>query len=457
MVRGKIQQNTNYIIFFMTILLVGVFYSHFVKPFGISDEGTHFYTAYMLADRLQGKEVYLSREDYKGIKGVTPIKLQIRSEDRPLFFLESDTINYSIREQGFWASSSEWETASVCVTTYSVFPTYLIDALAIIIGEICQLSGLALVYFVRFVNLCVYIVFGILAVKLMPLPKEVSYVTYSLPFAIQRAASCSYDSLFYAFIWFYICLILYYKFRKQTINPKDFLVITCMSLLLAPIKGICIAVVFMVILIPKTKFCSLFQYRVFLCLNLIGGGIAWIGYNLLSIRSDDLFMMGNARYVEYSGVNSVSIMDLLYQPMHYVKVVIETFLHRFMFYPSEMSTNFFDIGAFAVVGFCALLFISLLKSSDDDHCLSNIDRVVCGIIFLFSYALLCILTIISWAGESVTISPIKISYVMPFALSLFIILVNKKLVYVGKKKDKLILIGSAVFHVIGILHVYLFL
>lgn len=456
MIREKLRQNTNYILFCVTILLVGLFYSHFVKPFGISDEGTHFYTSYMLADRIQGNEIYLSGEDYKGIKGVTPINLQIRSEDHPLFFLNSDnSINYSIGEQGVWASSSEWETASVNVSTYFRFPTYLVDALAIIIGQKCQLSCIALVYFVRFVNLCVYIGLGILAAKLMPLSKETVYIMYSLPFAIQRAASCSYDGLFFAFIWFYVCLILYYKFRKETIRPKDILIITCMSLLLAPIKGVCIAVVFMVILIPKTKFCNLLQYRVFSCLNLIGGVIVWIGYNLLSIRSDDLFMMDNPRFVEYGGVNSVNVMNLLHDPIYFVKIVIDTFVRRFTFYPSGMSPVFIDIGSLTAVGFCALLFISLL-SSDDTQCLSNIDRVKCGIIYLVSYALVCILPVISWGGEGVIISPIKPSYVLSFELLLIIVLINKKMVYLGKGKDKLILIGSAAFHVIGILHVLRF-
>lgn len=447
--------NKTEISFILTVLILGVIYSYIYIPFKIPDEGTHFYTSYALANKILGQDIIKSEKDYRGIKGVTLVKMKIRECDLPLFEYQyyDDSISINIKE-GIFESDQQLIEFSTIVCTYFPFPTYIVDAIIIILGFSIKLSALPLVYFVRYINLCVYVCIGIICIRMLPFAKELMYVLFALPFGIERAMSAGHESLYFAYVWFYISYIIYLAYKKDKLEYRDIVILTVLSMLISPIKGLGIFLIFLILLVKKKKFPSEKIYKIFLGICFIGSVFIWLGYNINSLNLSDIISSSyESRYIEYSNRNSVYILDIIKNPLPFLKIIGMTFLANSNFFMGCMNNTNGSMGSFVTYGFAGLFFMTSIPKIEDEIEIPRLDRYWILFIFLVLYSMLCILTIITFGGEGLSVAPIKSTYIMPY-LPLFGFMLRWKLItYNGKNQEKAIVVSTAILHLMGILYI----
>ncbi|MDL2327439.1 DUF2142 domain-containing protein [Ruminococcaceae bacterium OttesenSCG-928-A11] len=131
---------------------------------------------------------------------------------------------------------------------------YLPAALAI---TVCRWLGLGFVptlYAGRLVNMALYVLAAVFAVKRAPVGKGIFAAVALLPMALHLGASFSRDCLTIAGYLLFTALCLYYIKEKPRLTGRDLLILAVFIALLAPAKLIYAPVLLLVLFIPHEKF-----------------------------------------------------------------------------------------------------------------------------------------------------------------------------------------------------------
>lgn len=419
--------------FLITAMLSGLMYTVFFPPFTMPDEHAHFYTSYALADRLQGKVVSLLIKDMDGVKGGSVVSFQVREAD--IVYKEYPDGQYKRDGYSIFKNFHFFteETNDVYIETrnmtYSPFPTYFVDALGILIGKSINLSAEMLAYFIRMLNFTLYIILCVIALKIIPILKKTLYIFCSCPFMIQLGMSCTYDSLLLPVIILFISYILYLIYSKEQIRIKEIIIILCLVLILSPAKGAYFPIVFMILLLPRQKFSSnkSFYHAVIAILGV--STILWLGYNLLSNDLSDMISAdAKKRVIEYSDSEGVYLTDIIRHPFRYFKIILLTFDRNFICLSGLFTTMRIGETNLVMYGFI-FLFVSTIYMEENEvfFRMPKKNRFLIAGILILGYALLCMLTLISWGGKNAEIAPIKAAYILPYVPILAVFLKTDKI------------------------------
>lgn len=129
------------------------------------------------------------------------------------------------------------------------FPSVIGLYIGILIGLpafwVLQLGELASLIFYTFV--CYN------GLKLLPIKKEMMFMTMIIPEMLQQAGSLSYDSVILPVCMFYICYILYLKFVKSKIGLKELLLSVLLPVLICYLKMPYVMLTLLIFLLPLNK------------------------------------------------------------------------------------------------------------------------------------------------------------------------------------------------------------
>lgn len=114
-------------------------------------------------------------------------------------------------------------------------PTYWV----MILGRLCMLAS--------------YIVLGCIALKLMPVRKEVLELTMLMPMCMQQAASLNYDGVLLPVSFLFIAYIFYLKYEADQVGVREVLTAVALLLCIAITKAPYVMFGGLVLMIPVRK------------------------------------------------------------------------------------------------------------------------------------------------------------------------------------------------------------
>lgn len=446
------------ICFVLVAIIFGIIFSFIWGPGYIYDEAGHYRNSYILADRIMGKPVDVFSEDYLGVKGMHPVSFSARICDEDFLSNEAQEEPITLSNSTFFNEESGEVMVENFVYSYFPFPTYIVDSIGIIIGRVIFNFGpVTLLYFIRFINLAIYIAVGLLCMRILPSYKEFIFVLFLLPSCLPRGVSAGHESLYFAYTWFYVFYVISLAFREDKINSRELCVLFMSSILIAPIKGIGIMFVGLVLLIKKKAFSTSRKYYGYLGCIIVMSVVLWIAYNITSIDISDVISNANGiRNIEYSNTEAIYLTDFIYHPLWTIKMLYNTIETQFVALFRKVTDTILweSYGDLVAEGFLLLMMIAVPSKEGDEIILSIKEKIWCFVVLLAEFSLLCVTTFISWGGSQRTTPPLKPTYLLPYLPFIILLLRGRIFIYVGRYRKLGIIVGCVSLHIVGILNVW---
>lgn len=229
-----------HILFLITVLLMGMGYSALITPYHVPDETAHYYTAYRVSNALTwtkekaedaDADLYVRAcdTDYQGIISTFNGK-NYKPSVSTYAAVVNNVLGAEESEEMLLLHSEQISGNYVC---------YIPAGIGIAIGRALHLNSVPTFYLGRMMNLLLFAILGMLAVRKMPFGKNILFAAALLPLTLQQVASYSYDSVIIAFAFYYIATCLHLAYRAKQIRVTDIAaLLVCLMVFCAPKAGV---------------------------------------------------------------------------------------------------------------------------------------------------------------------------------------------------------------------------
>lgn len=138
---------------------------------------------------------------------------------------------------------------------------HLPAAVGVMIGIMFHLSPIWVLQLGEITSLLFYVAVCALAIKLMPIKKEVLLMFMSFPMSVHQAASISYDAIVLSCSFLFIAYVFYMRYEKEKIGWLDLLFELFLLALVSYIKPPYVFMGFLIFAIPVDKLCLKFPKK----------------------------------------------------------------------------------------------------------------------------------------------------------------------------------------------------
>ena len=135
--------------------------------------------------------------------------------------------------------------------------SHLAQALGITVGRVLKLGFIRVYALGRLFNLAAYIGLAFLAVRLVPVNKEMMLIMAILPMSMQQATQLSYDAPVNGIALVFTGYVFKILYEKRMFTWKDTLICSVLLVAISPLKVVYILLGFLLLLIPPLQFRSL--------------------------------------------------------------------------------------------------------------------------------------------------------------------------------------------------------
>lgn len=242
-------------------------------PFQVPDEINHFYRAWQVSTGNLS-----SVQQNQRLGGYVPKSLVcLTTEYRPYTFNPYNNISPKQLWQTRLIELNPTDTIFKDFANTALYSglIYIPQATGILLGKLFNLNPFWLVYLGRLTNLLFFIILMYAAIKLVPVKKWLFVVLVFLPMALFIHSSLSADMLVNAICFLLLAFILNlaYNDNVEKIKMAHFLLLLLLSVLIGMAKLVYVPIVFLLIIVPKTKFSSP-KYRLSFLVFLFLAGIS---------------------------------------------------------------------------------------------------------------------------------------------------------------------------------------
>jgi len=351
-------------------------------PFQVPDEVAHFFKAYEVS---LGRPVSMGSEHGNGyyvpksfMKLYSDSKVEelIKGKDRLNVSDIKDSWNVNLdSDDKFFASYDN-------VATYMPLQ-YIPQSIGILIGRIFNLGPLVLFYLARLMNFLTYIILAAVAIKLIPVGKEILFLIALMPQNISEVASCAPDALINSLCMVFIALCLYYYKRDKKLSKKEMALLLIIVMCVSSFKVVYFPLALLTFLL-KDKFESKkFAYS-YLCATLFLSiliNLIWIPYSSAEIGTNFANNMGK------SGIDvGAQVKQAITNPIKYMYILFSTIESNFSFY---INSTIGIIGwlnmpmpQYIIITFMFLMFISTIIENDIEIKVNQKIRYIFIVVFL---------------------------------------------------------------------------
>lgn len=425
--------------------LMGLAYM-FVSPFdGVPDEIYHIPTVYRISNYVLGWEPFNS---------FTP-EYPMRADDARLTIAEdalhsgklsaivsarNTRAEYVRYWQQFGTPLTDGTPATASFESLDPhrFPVYqyLGPAIGMTVGRLIGLGTFDLFTFSRLTSLALYTVITVWTMSVLPFKKMLFLILLLTPTSVHQGMGITYDSLTngLSFLMIAVMLRLIYappETKKMRIRYHAVLIIS--ALLLAPCKQG--AFVFFLLLPWYTLYrTGVIPKKWFWGINV---GVLLVGC------AGVIFILGR-HFSAYYGPAETA--DFFFRLMVRAKQIVQSlianggyFLERLMFNSIAHTTS----APMPIVGFLLLLVLALGQRKDETFSLTSLDRLVCVLLFLGTFAGVCTAFFYRTGYDDQVMSGVQGRYLMPIILPLLLAVQNNSL-KADERIDRMI-VPSAVF------------
>lgn len=377
--------NKGYVIFASVLMIWGLFMSFLIPIWQIPDENTHL--------RLIGQSV---KNDNL---------FSCLYEDCELDF---GRVAFHAEEQ---IDVSTWKKAMTKAPAYTfdeVAPRgidisiikRLPATLGVLLGLVLRLPTFWVMQLGELFALIFYTVISTLALKLMPVKKELFAMLMLIPMALQQAASISPDAVLIPVINLFIAYIFYLRFDKKSVKIVDLVFAILLCMIITYIKLPYVFFVFLILMIPlqkieiriRDKQLSVKTLRigltVFVCL------VAVMSVAVVYYFKDNVFVQ-----VVYGFLTETKqAVWLLYNTVRtWGKSLLISSIGNFGWLDTPVATWFM------ILSFAILIALAVLDSAESVRTGNKIaarDRIVCWMTFF----ILVFFTMLSMVNHTITIT-----------------------------------------------------
>ncbi len=468
-------------IFLCLTLVLGVLYLYVLPPLSAPDEVRHYISAYQLSNRFLG--IHVDHAD-----GLVPVRL----ED---WFIEDSCGDYQpyLRPDGVWAVDGDGAdgakvlgqtlteetyrlihemgisgrkepaqidslygkdvpdqntvSSGLALSVHQPVVTtpfaYAAPSVGITLARLLHLNSLWLVYLGRLSNLILYAAVTYLAIRRLPLGKEVLFGVGLLPMTLHLAASFSYDALLLAGLFYFIAHCMYLAYEAERVRIADILILSVTMAIVGPCKMVYAVFMGLCLLIPVKKFGGWRNWLLSAACVLGAWGIFMI---LINSRTVTSYATETANYIDWAGEAGYSLTVLIHQPIHTLRLFFNTVVWQAELWHLTMIGAYLgnvdqvlDVPYLLVVFLTvSLILLSLRKPGESLH-LAGWGRVwVWGLCLLCCSAILASMLLAWTPVSSPIICGVQGRYFLPF-LPVFLMTLKNDSVVLTRNCDRTIL------------------
>lgn len=437
-------------------------------PFQPQDEPAHFYRAYQVSTG-----VFSSVKQNQRLGGYIPESLtKLYSE-----FLHFNCTYTRISPYELWQTQkidlAPNDTIFIDFTNTALYSAilYLPQAIGIFAGKQFEAGPFWLIYIGRLLNLIVFIILVYMAVKIMPFKKWLLVILALLPLSLTVASSLSADVLVNSLSFLTIAIILKFAFNDtiSELSWKHFFVILILSVLIGLAKLVYVPILFLMLLIPVSKFKNYkVKFGVLFLAIFVGLGTAFIQKSNIDSKYIP-YSEYNAKYRDYTALNkgcdiNKQIDFIKENPKYTAKVFSSSFFREFK-HLAQGYVGLFGYGHvyppvwYVLLFYLIILFYLIFDFSSFPN-LTFFQRGLFGLITIVLLFLIMLSQYLSWdlVGEN-RAYPLIGRYFIPvfplFLIMLFNVIKINQSVFI---KQNTIIAGVFAFCLFsGVISIYLVL
>ncbi len=417
-----------HILFLVTVLIMGIGYSALMTPFTVPDETVHYYTAYRVSNTLTFTKEKAENPD-------TALYVRACDTDYQGIFSNFNGKHYMPSTGSYAAAINnvlgvEESTEMVLRESDQIsgnYVCYIPAGLGITLGRILHLNSVPTFYLGRFMNLLLFAVLGMLAVRKMPFGKNTLFAVALLPLTLQQVASYSYDSVIIAFAFYYIAVCTHLAYRAKQIRVTDLAaLLVCLMVFCAPKAGVYVLLVGFLPIIFWNK--QIPKKKIFL-----SAGIAAVGA-IAFMLIFNLSRLGGSGYSDDTTVY-FTLSDIFKDPEAFVKLWVNAYFDSketwfYSLFGSDMAwVNLKVEKSFALV-FGSLLMISSIREGERAKFqMRNTDKYFMIPVALLTIAGFCAASYMWTPIDAVSIQGLQTRYIIPILPLILLSLRNSALTY----------------------------
>lgn len=433
-------------VFLVIVLPIGIALSIIIPPFDQLDELEHFYRAYEVSE---GK--FTNQAIEQGLGNYIPVSLV--DTVNKVRYIHQEGLKYSIVNEAFSIRLNPEERVFLRNYASSYPPIiYIPQSLGIIIGKILDASPILMMYLGRIFNFLFYLMITYIALKIVPIKKNLFFLLALLPMSIIHAASLSADAITNSTALLFVSYILYLAYGSvEKITVKHVITTIAIGIFIALSKIVYLPIILLFLIIPIRKLKNKKDYWVTFIIVLTGCTIPFIIWNLLNISN---LSVPDLRV--NPGVSPKDqVIFVLTHPVQYIKIIIDTMMSigpsQVLSMMGKIATNYmYPTPSIVIYTFLFMLFFFGIVNSDKDLnvTIRGVDKLIFLAIFLLVLILIYTALYVGFTnvGDPI-INGIQGRYFVPIAAYFFLSLSNYKITNKDKNLDFLFfnIIHSSMF------------
>ncbi|AEB07227.1 Protein of unknown function DUF2142, membrane [Coriobacterium glomerans PW2] len=420
-------------------LLFGIIFLGLFTPGSVPDEPYHFWSSYGLATLMTGKpidsehdKIFVRNSDVKEDPTSSPI-VSYQSVKRVISRFELFSRDSSWTQHAVPKGSLDWTSNPVFIKFFS--------AAGIILGWLLNLGTYPLFYMGRIFNFALFYLLACLAIRMTPVGKTGFKIICLLPITLHLASSYSYDAGIIGLAFLLIALLLRLLYGSTSEIKTALVGIPICAVLLAPCKVVYIFIVFVLFLVPSSRFQSKKFALTYKC-----GVLLCCVFAIAALRMATLFSMAGSSSssvgLDYRGAESGTfyhLSDAIADPLHATGIFFRTIDQLGEFYISGTvgtTLGWFqgNIAApgFYTFGYLLVLLLSFARSNDDDITIVAKSRFVFFAVCALSWLATMMSMYLAWTFNSEPIvMGVQGRYLLPVLPLLGLAFRSRKLRYDG--------------------------
>lgn len=278
------------------------------------------------------------------------------------------------------------ETKEMAYESYFASIFYLPQGIGIWLGRSLGLNVYLCIVIGRVLNLGAYAALTYVAIKRLPMFKNLMSVIALLPLTLYQAASCSPDALLCGLCFLFVALCFQYAYDKTYDKEKQLGIKQAagLGILLALIymcKYVYVCLGLLVFMIPKERFGEKKQYWKSFITALLP--LAIVAAGLFST------LTGTVGSVPEQAGEMSQFGFILQNPLHVVKALISTMEVYFSVYAEWLNTLGwleYPLGPLLYIIPCFLVGCACLDTNEYSEKLKNSHKILCFVTFMVTYS-----------------------------------------------------------------------
>lgn len=430
------------LVWIIAVFLLGISFIRVMPGLSAPDEPSHYVSAYYLSNQLmmihpddEEGRVIIRKQDV-ALEDVNEERAQHNYEyadDTEVFGQEPAEENYY--EVRSWKKNHEIDpgmTTSAHIRVITTPLVYLPQAIGICLGRSFNSSALTMLNMGKIMNLLAFCLLVFWAVIRIPFGKNIMMASVLLPMTINLAASFSYDAMLIGCSYVFIAEILHLAYEAETVEWKNIVILAVILAIMSPCKIVYSLIVFLLLLVPKTKFKNTGMYAAAWTICVIAAIGSMLIVNAAVISGYATAVVSDVPWADEPGF---TVSYVLHHPLDAARVFYDTLMYQGDYYHQTMIGAYLgnvceslDVPYFVIMILTAGLIMLPLSASEQDRQLLKKDKIIIAIVCIVISALLLGSMMIGWTPiSSPVILGVQGRYFLPMLPIILLLIRNSRL------------------------------